>query len=143
MRVIFLPHRRQQPHETLDEYLSALKTLSKDCNFQSVTAAQYREESIRDDFITSLQSPLISQRLLENKTLDLNTMFDQACALESAIRTYESYTVPSPSVNLAVPPTPALAAEQDQPDPNALAAVESKASSGFFCVTRLFKVSSS
>ena len=89
LRVIFLPHRRQQPHETLDEYLYALKTLSKDCNFQSVTAAQYREESMRDDFITGLQSPLIRQRLLENKTLDLNTMFDQPCALESAIRTYE------------------------------------------------------
>ena len=80
---------------------------------------------------------------MENKTLDLNTMFDQACALESAIRTYESYTVPSSSVNAAVPPTPALAAEQDQADPNTLAAIESKASSCFFCVTRLLEVSSS
>ena len=33
-----LATRRQQPHETLDEYLQGLKSLSKDCNFQSVTA---------------------------------------------------------------------------------------------------------
>ena len=81
---------RQQPHEALDEYLQALKTLSKDCNFQNVTAAQYREESIKDAFISGLQSPLIRQRLLENNTLDLKTMFDQACTLESAIRSSES-----------------------------------------------------
>ena len=102
-----LATRRQQPHETYDEYLQALKTLSKGCNFQNVTAAQNCEESIRDDFISGLQSPFIRQRLLENNTLDLKTMFDQARTLESAIRSSESYTVPSPSVNAAVPPTPA------------------------------------
>ena len=51
-----LATRRQQPHETLDEYLQTLKTLSKDCNFQSVTASKYREESIRDAFISGLRS---------------------------------------------------------------------------------------
>ena len=62
-----LATRRQQPNETLDEYLQALKTLSKDCNFKCVTAAQYTEESIRDAFITGLLSNSICQRLLENK----------------------------------------------------------------------------
>ena len=47
-----LATRRQQASETLDEYLRALKTLSKDCNFKSVTATQYCEESIRDAIIT-------------------------------------------------------------------------------------------
>ena len=59
----------------------ALKTLSKDCNFPSVTASKYREESIRDAFITGLRSPSIRQRLLENNTLDLKTMFGQARSL--------------------------------------------------------------
>ena len=58
----------QHAGKTLDEYLQALKTLSKDCNFKSVTAALHREESIRDAFISGLQSSLIRQRLLENKT---------------------------------------------------------------------------
>ena len=56
-----LATRRQQPAETLDEYLQALKTLSKDCNYRSATAVLYREESIRDAFITGLTSGLIHQ----------------------------------------------------------------------------------
>ena len=42
--------------ETLDEYLQALKVVSKECNFQSVTAAKYCEEYIRDSFITGFDS---------------------------------------------------------------------------------------
>ncbi|CAB3981036.1 Retrovirus-related Pol poly from transposon [Paramuricea clavata] len=98
-----LATRRRQPSETLDEYLQVLKTLSKDCNFKNMTAAQYCEESIRDAFITGLQSSHIRQRLLENKTLDLKTVFDQACALELAMRSSETYTATQPSVNAAVP----------------------------------------
>ena len=95
-----LATRRQQAGETLDEYLQALKTLSKKCNFQSVTAVKYCEEYIRDAFIAGLQSNQIRQRLLENKTLDLKTMFDQARALDSAVRSSESYFVSQP-VNAA------------------------------------------
>ncbi|XP_053648711.1 uncharacterized protein [Cherax quadricarinatus] len=79
-----LATRRQQIDESLEEYLQALKILGKDCHFQAVTAAQYCEESIRDAFISGLQSPIIRQRLLENKTLDLAAAFDQARALDSA-----------------------------------------------------------
>ncbi|KAK3885023.1 hypothetical protein Pcinc_010678 [Petrolisthes cinctipes] len=40
---------------------------------------------------TGLLSPAIRERLLENKTLDLATMFDQARSLESAQKDSESY----------------------------------------------------
>ncbi|KAK3702169.1 hypothetical protein QZH41_015076 [Actinostola sp. cb2023] len=116
-----LATRRQQSNETLDEYLQALKSLSKDCNFKSVTAVKYCEEGVRDAFITGLQSNQIRQRLLENKTLDLKTMFDQARALESAMRTSESYMAPQPSFNAAVPPTPP---DPVQLDHNTLAAAQ-------------------
>ena len=36
-----LATRKQQPGESLDEYLQELKILSKDCNFSDVTAYQY------------------------------------------------------------------------------------------------------
>ena len=75
-----LATRKQAPTETLDEYLQALKTLSKDCNFKNVTVAQYCEESIRDAFISGLQLSLIRQRLLENQTLDLKTL-DLKCLI--------------------------------------------------------------
>ena len=92
-----LATRRQEPGETIDEYFRALKVLSKECNFKAVTANQHCEESIRDAFISGLLSPSIRQRLLENKTLDLATMFDQARALDSAQKNSESYNGAQPS----------------------------------------------
>ena len=77
-----LATRRQKSGETLDEFLQAL---AKDCKFEDVTATVYRDESVRDAFITGLQSGSIRQRLLENSTLDLNTMFTQAWSLDAAL----------------------------------------------------------
>ena len=99
-----LATRHQQPVETLDKYFQALKAFSKDCNYQNVTAVLYREESIRDAFITGLTSGFIRQRLLENKTLDLKTMFDQARSLETAARSSEFYRAVLPPVNAATVP---------------------------------------
>ena len=82
--------RKQQAGESLDEYFQVL-TLSKDCEFSAVTAAQHREQYIRDSFIFGLQSSNIRQRLLENTTLDLKTMFDQARTLDSAQKSMGSY----------------------------------------------------
>ncbi|XP_046855910.1 uncharacterized protein LOC124449011 [Xenia sp. Carnegie-2017] len=86
-----LATRKQQSGESLDEYLQELKSLSKDCNFRSVTSNQYRDEAVRDAFIAGLLSTNIRQRLLENKTLDIQTAFDQARALDTAQRTSETY----------------------------------------------------
>ena len=77
-----------------------MKRLSKDCNFKSVSAEKNREDFIRDSFINGLQSKGIRQRLLENKTLDLKTAFDQARALEMAQNNSESYY--RPNVNLPI-----------------------------------------
>ncbi|XP_064100743.1 uncharacterized protein LOC135211360 [Macrobrachium nipponense] len=97
--------RCQQVGEHMDEYLQDLKLLSKECHFQVVTATQYCEESIRDVFISGTQPPLIRQRLLEDKTLDLATMFDHTRPLESAQRDYEVYctTPPYQVVNAETP----------------------------------------
>ena len=76
--------RRQQDGETLDSFLQSLNVLSKDCKFSAVTADQHRDESIRDSFISGIQSDQIRQRLLENTELDLQTMFNQARSLDIA-----------------------------------------------------------
>ena len=49
-----LATRRQQPGESLDQYLQALKILSKDCCFEAVDAKTYSEQSIRDAFIAGI-----------------------------------------------------------------------------------------
>ncbi len=91
-----LSTRKQNPGETLDEFLQALKTLSKDCNFVAVSADKNKSDAIRDAFINGIQSSAIRQRLLENQTLELNTMFDQARSLDSAQKNVESYRNQTP-----------------------------------------------
>lgn len=86
-----LATRKQESSESLDQYLNVLKQLSKDCQYVSVTASLYREESIRDSFITGLQSAYIRQRLLENSTLTLQNAFDQARSLDMARQHAGSY----------------------------------------------------
>ena len=90
-RHLLITHR-QQSGETLDQFLQ--EVLAKDCNFQQVSADKYKEEYIRDAFINGLSSQIVRQRLLENKTLDLKTMFDQARTLELAQRSNEVYAPP-------------------------------------------------
>ncbi len=78
----YLANRNQSSGETLDEYLQALKSLSKICNRQHVTA-EYCKEPACDAFIRCLLSNSIRQRLLENKTLRLETALDPARVLDT------------------------------------------------------------
>lgn len=64
-----LASRKQQPEETIDQYLQSLKLLSKECSFKAVTGDEYERDFIRDSFIAGLASPVIRQRLLEHMTL--------------------------------------------------------------------------
>ena len=102
--------RRQKSGETMDEFLQALKTL---------TATVYRDESVRDAFITGLQSGSIRQCLLENSTLDLNAMFTQARSLDAAQRSSETYVTPNPPTFS----TAAATLSTDDPSESTIAAV--------------------
>jgi transposase InsO family protein/uncharacterized protein YqgQ len=118
-------------NETLTEYLQALRVLSKDCNFQDVSAVRHRDEFIRDAFISGIQSSAIRQRLLEHRTLDLCTMFHQAQALESAAQSSVSFAAPS-GYTAAVPDCPREFATE-QFNSGTAAAIPSKALKCFFC----------
>lgn len=122
-----LASRRQGPAETIDEFLQALRTLSKDCNFQPVSAATYRDEYIRDAFISGLSAQHIRQRLLENSKLDLQSAYSQARSLESAQRHNNDYFNPGEStVAAAGETTPPLA-------PTQAAASHSNTNACYFC----------
>lgn len=92
-----LAKRSQQTGETVDQYLQALRLLSKGCNFKNVTAEQNENEFIRDSFIAGLSSPSARQRLLENSTLTLDQAHKQARALEMARIHNDSYQQASSS----------------------------------------------
>ncbi|XP_063615680.1 uncharacterized protein LOC134788790 [Penaeus indicus] len=87
-----LATRKQHPGESLDDYLQELRKLSKDCNLKAaLTAEQYRQELICDAFINGIASPLIRQHLLENETLDLESIYSQAYLLDLAQRNVDAY----------------------------------------------------
>ncbi|XP_042228729.1 uncharacterized protein LOC121870823 [Homarus americanus] len=107
--------RRQHSGESLDEYLLKLHQLSKDCNFKAVTTEANRDDYIRDVFINGLLSPMIRQNLLENKTLDLATAFDQARALDLAQRNSVSYLRSQAPMNTAAVTSPEKIDSDDSP----------------------------
>ena len=109
-----LATRRQKSGETIEMFFQALKSLSKDRNFQNITETEYRDEAVRDAFITGLQSNVTCQRLLENNTLDLNTIFTQARSLDAAQKSSESFSSPNLS------PTSATALLQSTTSEDAL-----------------------
>ncbi|XP_033114041.1 uncharacterized protein LOC117114483 [Anneissia japonica] len=127
-----LATRKQNAGETLDEYLQALKVLSKDCNFKAVTAEQVRNDCIRDSFISGLYSQMIRQRLLENKTLDLQTMFDQARSLETAQKNSESYNYGEPRPNTSPTVSAAVCEDTLGPEPSRLTSANLSAKC-YFC----------
>ena len=83
---------KQQPGESLQQFLQALKRLSKDCSFRSVTAEQYREDLLHDAFINGLTSNAIRQRRLEKDDLALDAAFEQAFFLDRAQQQSSSYS---------------------------------------------------
>lgn len=88
---------KQEPGQNFDQFFQKLKSLSKECNFRAVTAEQNQSDAILDAFISGMTSNNVRQRLLEKKTLDLQTAFDQARSLEMAYQQSHSFqTVPAP-----------------------------------------------
>lgn len=86
-----LSTRRQEGNESLDQFAQALHSLAKDCKFEPVSADKYREECIRDAFISGISSTDIRKRLLENNTLTLTEALSKARALDLAQRNSEFY----------------------------------------------------
>lgn len=78
-----------------------MHNLHRYCNFKAGTAEQYREETIHDTFTNGIASPLIHQHLLENKTLDLESAYNQTFTLGLAQFNAESYAVASPAARTA------------------------------------------
>ena len=68
-----------------------LAKLSEQCDFQNVTAENYRLKLMRDALIAGLSSAPIRLRLLENRNLAFEEAYDQARAQELAYKNSEAY----------------------------------------------------
>ena len=82
-----LVSRWQAPTESISEFLQALKGLAKECSFDDISAAVYREELTRDSSINNLwSSSSIRQCLLEKDNLTLVQAYELADSLDRAQR---------------------------------------------------------
>ena len=134
---IFVRHqlatRKQQSNKSIDEFLQAPRQLAKDCNFQNITDNIYCNKSIRDAFISSLNSNLICQQLLKNKTLTLIAAYDQARAVDVAQKNSEEYSCTS-FANTLTMTTESSSTDTVISKPTAVAVVPpSKKQPCFFC----------
>ena len=75
----------------MDQFVIRLQLLSKQCDFQNVTAENYRLELMRDAVIAGSSSTPIRLRLLENRNLAFQEAYDQARAQELACKNSEAY----------------------------------------------------
>ena len=119
-----LSTRKQKAGESLDQLLNELKALAKGCDFKTVSDEKYKSEMIRDAFINGLRSNHIRQRLLENKTLDLQTAFDQARSLDVAQQSSTMFS--QPCIPEVIAPIPRAELEKCSINDTSLAAVNSK-----------------
>ena len=117
-----LKDRKQGATESMDEYLRQLQILAKDCDYKSVSAQLYEEESIRDAFISGIRATEIRQRLLE-ETDTLDKTFEKARSLEQALKNNERYSSIHDSNNSIVN---SLVSNQESKDGNFAAAAYPK-----------------
>ena len=76
--------------------MQKLRLLSRDCDYRAVTAEVYRNEEIRDAFISGISSIPIRLRLLENtseESMKLDAIFNQARSLDIAQRNSENFNL--------------------------------------------------
>lgn len=72
--------RKQAPHETITQYVAALRELASKCGFNDNT-----DEMIRDQLIEHLNNPSIRERLLLEPDLTLDKALTIAIQVESAV----------------------------------------------------------
>ena len=105
-----LATRKQQPGESIKEFLQSLKILSKDCSLEAVTAEQYREDLIQNAFNNGLSSSVIQQRSLEKDELNLQQTYELAFSLNRAQQQSSAYA----SLAASVPKETASAPTQEE-----------------------------
>jgi hypothetical protein len=91
-----LTNRKQHPGESIDEFITNLQLLSHDCKYSDVSADQYRQEVIRDTFVSGINSPDMRLRLLETSKTSLHDIISLARNMEAAHQNANAYTNHTP-----------------------------------------------
>ena len=84
--------KKQEAGQSIDDFVTTLHQLTKDCNFQNVTAAEYSDQMVLNAFISGLSDASIRQRLLESDDLTFEQAYDKARVFELAKKNSDKYT---------------------------------------------------
>jgi hypothetical protein len=76
--------RKQQPNESIDEFVTALRALSKNCEYGTIT-----EELIRDRIVVGVNNTAVRAQLLQKPDLTLAKALE-TCKLAEATKTHLS-----------------------------------------------------
>ena len=117
---------KQQPDQSIDEYLQELKRLFKDGYYTAVTVEQHKQQAMRDAFVAGVLSTTIRYRLLES--MDLQQIVNQARSLEAAQQNSKKFRIFKPDIFSPVNNTTVAAAHDnlDPEMPDSLSAANSR-----------------
>ena len=77
---------KQNPDESLEDFLERLKSLSNNCNFTDCTAAQIRETAIRDDLYLACNLALFDSEFLRTMFLHSRTFLTRLEGLMKLVK---------------------------------------------------------
>ena len=69
----------QKPHESIDDYVAALRKAAENCEFGAML-----EDMLRNRLVCGVRTQNIQRKLLEKADLTLNTAISSACLMEIA-----------------------------------------------------------
>lgn len=100
-----LQSRKQSSTESIEEFMTDLKSMARKCPTKALTADQHRDLLICDSFVSGIHSPTIRQRLLESPDDSIDNLLRTATTMESAMqdaKSFEATFTPPPSFTAAV-----------------------------------------
>ena len=84
---------KQGANESIDDFVTRLRQLTKHCDFKAVTAAEYINEMLLNAFVSGISDHNIRQRLLEVTSTSFDEAYKVARSLESTKSNSQRYDV--------------------------------------------------
>ncbi|XP_071744208.1 uncharacterized protein [Lepeophtheirus salmonis] len=93
-------YKISEDRESLDDFIQELEKLPKDYGFKSCTVKECGDDDVQDTFISDLTSTSIRHTLLENTSLNLETAYRQASALDITQKNSNAYSASEQIVDI-------------------------------------------
>ena len=76
-------NRDQRPGESVNDYIAALRTLAKTCNFNGIKTNEVESTMIRNRIIQGIGNKTAQAKILDKRNASLNDVIDIACTVET------------------------------------------------------------